>query len=61
MHESLSVIAGLIAEEASAAAYLARQGPLDRDQEVLIARTMSAGIAQLRELHRELILICICE
>ena len=62
MRESLQVIAGLLAGEAQAAGYMARtQSPLSEDQALLIARCYSAGIAQLFELHRELLLVAMAE
>ena len=61
MTESLQIISGLITQEVEAAAFLARQGPLTEDVEVLIARSLAAGIAQLREAQRQLLIIAITE
>ena len=62
MRESLRVIAGLLAEEAQAAAFMSRtQSPLNDDESLLVARCYSAGIAQLAELNRELLLVAMEE
>lgn len=61
MTESLEVISGLISQEVEAATFLARQGPLTEDVEVLIAKSLAAGIAQLREAQRQLLIIAITE
>ena len=61
MTESLQIISGLITQEVEAAAFLARQGPLTEDVEVLIAKSLAAGVTQLREAQRQLLIIAITE
>ena len=55
MHESLLITSGMLLSELEAVEYLC-QKPLTEKNELLVAKTFSAGFEAIYYLHRELLI-----